>query len=162
MFGAALRSRLSGHSHANDVPTEGAWLRTGDLGLYLDGEFYVTGRLADLITVGGRNHSPEDIEATTADASPLVRRGYNVAFAATQNGDDASEVLVIVAERAAGTARVDPQQAFDAIRAAVARRHGLSVADVRFVPAGAIPRTTSGKLARGACRAQYLSGDIGP
>ena len=65
---------------------------------------------------------------------------------------------MIVAERAAGTSRDDPQPAIDAIRAAVSHRHGLAVADVRFLPAGAIPRTTSGKLARRACRAQYLSG----
>jgi fatty-acyl-CoA synthase len=68
---------------------------------------------------------------------------------------------VIVAERAAGTSRDDPQPAIEAIRAAVSHRHGLAVADVRFLPAGAIPRTTSGKLARRACRAQYLSGVLG-
>jgi fatty-acyl-CoA synthase len=32
---------------------------------------------------------------------------------------------------------------------------------MRFLPAGAIPRTTSGKLARVACRAQYLDGTLG-
>ena len=69
--------------------------------------------------------------------------------------------LVIVAERAAGTSRADPQPAIEAIRAAVLSRHGLPVADVRLLPAGAIPRTTSGKLARRACRAQYLSGGLG-
>ena len=65
---------------------------------------------------------------------------------------------MIVAERAAGTSRDDPQPAIEAIRSAVSHRHGLAVTDVRFLPAGAIPRTTSGKLARRACRAQYLSG----
>ena len=64
--------------------------------------------------------------------------------------------LVVVAERASGTRRADPTPAVDAIRAEVSRRHGLSVADVRLVPAGAIPRTTSGKLARRACRVAYL------
>jgi len=68
---------------------------------------------------------------------------------------------VIVAERAAGTSRDDPQPAIQAILAAVSHRHGLAVADVRFLPAGGIPRTTSGKLARRACRAQYLSGVLG-
>jgi fatty-acyl-CoA synthase len=66
--------------------------------------------------------------------------------------------LVIVAERAAGTSRDDPQPAIDAIRAAVSGRHGVTVSDVRLLPAGAIPRTTSGKLARRASRAQYLGG----
>jgi fatty-acyl-CoA synthase len=64
---------------------------------------------------------------------------------------------VIVAERAAGTGRDDPQPAIEAIRTMVSQKHGLTVFDVRFLPAGAIPRTTSGKLARRACRARNLS-----
>ena len=106
----------------------------------------------DLIPIGGRALYPEGIEATAADASKLVRRGYVVAFGRT-DGE-----LVIVAERASGTARSDPQAAVEAIKAAVSRRHGVSPVDVRIVPAGAIPRTTSGKLARRACRARYLEG----
>ena len=84
----------------------------------------------------------------------MARRGYVAAFS------DDRHHLVIVAERAAGTARDDPQPAIEAIRSMVSRKHGLTVFDVRFVPAGAIPRTTSGKLARRACRARYLSGEI--
>ncbi len=138
-FGATLQSR------------PGGWLRTGDLGVYLDGELYVIGRIADLITIDGVHHYPQDIEATAAQASPMVRRGYVAAFTVSAND------LVIVTERAAGTARQDPQAAIDAIRTAVSEKHGLAVSDVRFMPAGAIPRTTSGKLARRACRDRYLS-----
>jgi fatty-acyl-CoA synthase len=72
-------------------------------------------------------------------------------------GED-GERLVIVTERAARTKRADPEEALEAITAAVARRHGLTVHDVRILPAGAIPRTTSGKLARRASRTQYLNG----
>ena len=57
---------------------------------------------------------------------------------------------------APGAGRADPQPVVDAIRAAVSRHHGLLASDVRLVAAGSIPRTTSGKLARRACRAQYL------
>jgi fatty-acyl-CoA synthase len=163
-FGARLASRLATGSHAEDVPVDGTWLRTGDLGVYLDGEFYVTGRLADLITIGGRSHYPQDVEVSAADATAIVRRGYVAAFTTPPSepeNDSGDEQLVIVAERAAGTARVDPQPAVDAIRAEVLRRHGVSVADVLLLPAGAIPRTTSGKLARRACRAQYLLGGLG-
>jgi fatty-acyl-CoA synthase len=152
-FGARLRTRLPADSHAHGAPVAGEWLRTGDLGVFLDGELYVTGRIADLVTIDGANHYPQEIEATAAEASPKVRRGYVAAFTVPAND------LVIVAERAAGTARDDPQPAIDAIRKMVSQKHGLTVSDVRFVPAGAIPRTTSGKLARRACRARYLSGE---
>jgi fatty-acyl-CoA synthase len=165
-FGARLQSRLREDSHAQGSPIGGTWLRTGDLGVYLNGELYITGRIADLVIIDRRTHYPQDIEATTAEASRTVRRGYVAAFSVPANElpasdtDDASQRLVIIAERAVGTGRADPQPAIDAIRTAVSHRHGLSVSDVRLVPAGAIPRTTSGKVARRACRAQYLSGAL--
>jgi fatty-acyl-CoA synthase len=169
-FGAKLQARLSDGSHADGSNVEGNWLRTGDLGVYLDGELYIAGRIADLVTVDGRNHYPHDIEATAAEASPIVRRGYATAFSVpanemprseTSDTDDTSQLVVIIAERAAGTSRADPQPEIEAIRDAVSQRHGLAVSDVRLLPAGAIPRTTSGKLARRACRAQYLNGALG-
>src|SRR5271157_5782367 len=160
-FGAELGSRLGQGSHAEGSTVHRAWLRTGDLGVYLDGELYVTGRIADLVTIDGRDHYPQDIEATAAEASPVVRRGYATAFSVPANESPGREVLVIVAERAAGTSRVDPQPAIDAIRQAVLQRHRLRVGDVLLLPAGAIPRTTSGKLARRACRSQYLNGELG-
>jgi fatty-acyl-CoA synthase len=169
-FGATLHTRLGEGSHADGSRADGTWLRTGDLGVYLDGELYVTGRIADLVIIDGRNHYPQDIEATVAEAAPMVRRGYATAFSvpadelpgiAAADADRTGQRLVVIAERAAGTSRDDPQPAIEAIRAAVSHRHGLSVSDIRFLPAGAIPRTTSGKLARRACRAQYLSGELG-
>jgi fatty-acyl-CoA synthase len=166
-FDAKLQSRLAQGSHADGSTVEGSWLRTGDLGVYLDDELYVTGRIADLVTIAGRNHYPQDIEATAAEASPMVRRGYVTAFSVPADELPGSATpsteqrLVVIAERAAGTSRKDPRPAIEAIGNAVSRRHGVTVSDVRFLPAGAIPRTTSGKLARRACRAQYLSGALG-
>jgi fatty-acyl-CoA synthase len=154
-FGATLRSRLAADSHAAGARLDGNWLRTGDFGVYLGGELYITGRIADLVTIDGRDHYPQHIESTAAQASPMVRRGYAAAFTVSA---PTGEELVIVAERAAGTNRADPQEAVQAIRSAVWLRHGLSINDVRLVPAGSIPRTTSGKLARRACRAEYLAG----
>jgi len=141
--------------HTAGVAPGADWLRTGDLGFYLDGELYVTGRIADRVMVDGRTVYPQHVEASVADASPMVRRGYVAAF--TVPTDDGDRVVVI-AERAAGTNRADPEEALAAIRSDVARRHRLTVHDAKIVPAGAIPRTTSGKLARRACRAQYLDG----
>lgn len=78
----------------------------------------------------------------------MVRRGYVTAFSVPAAVDPDAGRLVVVAERAEGTSRQDPWPAIEAIRAAVAQRHVLAVGDVRLLPAGAIPRTTSGKLAR--------------
>src|SRR6201997_316586 len=167
VFGNKLQCRLPAGSHADGGPSEATWLRTGDLGVYCDGELYITGRIKDLIIVDGRNHYPQDIEATTAEASSAVRSGYVAAFSvpATQvpgaPADAAGERLVIVAERAVGAGRDDLQPVINAIRAAVSRRHGLPLSDVLLVAAGVIPRTTSGKLARQACRALYLNGELG-
>ncbi|SBS70642.1 Long-chain-fatty-acid--AMP ligase FadD32 [uncultured Mycobacterium sp.] len=166
-FGARLGRRLAVHSHAEGVPADASWLRTGDLGFYLSGELFVTGRLADVVTVDGRTFYPQDIERTVTDASAIVRRGYVAAFSAPANEipdaptEDNAPRLVIVAERAAGTSRSDPTAAIAAIRAAVSARHGVVASDVRLLPAGAIPRTTSGKLARRACRTEYLTGVLG-
>jgi fatty-acyl-CoA synthase len=154
-FGARLRGRSSCGSHAAGAPEDAEFFRTGDLGTYVNGDLYVTGRLADVITIDGSDHYPHDIENTVAQASPIVRRGYAAAFTAPA---DAGERLVIVAERASGTKKLDQAPEIAAIGAAVASRHQVRVEDVRLVPAGVIPRTTSGKLARRACRDQYLRG----
>ncbi|WP_441961858.1 fatty acyl-AMP ligase [Mycolicibacterium houstonense] len=155
VFGNKLQTRLTTGSHAEGAPDNGYWLATGDLGVYIDGELYLTGRIKDMILIDGRNHYPTDIETTVSAASPAVRSGYVAAFSVV---GDRGEELVIVAERAAGAGRAEPGPIVDAIRAAVSRQHQIRVADVRMVAAGVIPRTTSGKLARRACRAEYLSG----
>ncbi len=162
VFGNRLTARLAADSHATGAPLEAIWLRTGDLGVYLDDELLITGRIKDMIVLDGRNHYPQDIESTAAESSDAVRAGYVAAFAvASQDlqadpADTPGEKLVIVAERAPGAGRADPEPVVDAVRRAVSRRHGIPVYEVRLVAAGSIPRTTSGKLARRACRAEYL------
>jgi acyl-CoA synthetase (AMP-forming)/AMP-acid ligase II len=163
VFGNKLQSRLDHGSHAEGAPDNGCWLATGDLGVYLDGELYLTGRIKDLIIIDGRNHYPFDIETTVSEASTAVRTGYVAAFSISADllespGSHDGEQLVVVAERAAGASRAEPAQIADSVRAAVSRRHHIRVADLRLVAAGSIPRTTSGKLARSACRADYIAG----
>jgi acyl-CoA synthetase (AMP-forming)/AMP-acid ligase II len=165
-FGNKLQSRLECGSHAEGAPDNGCWLATGDLGVYIDGELYLTGRIKDLIIVDGRNHYPHDIETTVSHASSAIRTGYVAAFSVPADSRDtpagsAAEQVVVVAERAAGVGRADPGPIEAAVRAAVSREHHIRVADLRLVAAGTIPRTTSGKLARSACRAEYLAGRYG-
>jgi fatty acyl-AMP ligase FadD32 len=165
-FGNKLQARLETGSHADGTPDDALWLRTGDLGCYIDGDLYITGRIKDMVIVDGKNHYPQDIEQTVAEASDGIRHGFVAAFSVPTrelpNGDaaDTSEKLVIVAERGPGAGRADPQPIVDAVRRAVSRKHAVNTYDVRLVAAGVIPRTTSGKLARRACRAEYLDGTL--
>ncbi|GAA3571413.1 fatty acyl-AMP ligase [Nonomuraea rosea] len=141
---------------------EGTWLRTGDLGVLYDGQLYITGRIKDLIIVDGRNHYPQDVEVTVQEAHRAVRRDRVAAFAVP--GEE-TERLVVVAERsrhfplAAGPAGTEEEVA-RAVRAAVRKYHDLSVHDVVLAEPGAVPRTSSGKIARRACLRAYLDGAL--
>ena len=156
-FQNKLQSRLQQGSQAQGCGETALWLRTGDLGVYLDNELYITGRIKDLVIVDGRNHYPQDIEATVAESSPAVRAGFVAVFSVPGDG---REEVVVVAERAPGAGRAEAAPIREAIRAAVSRRHAVPIKDIKLVAAGVIPRTTSGKLARQACRANYLDGTL--
>ncbi|WP_410638977.1 fatty acyl-AMP ligase [Amycolatopsis sp. lyj-346] len=129
----------------------GGWLRTGDLGVVHRGDLYVTGRLKDLIVVDGRNFHPQDIEAAAGEAHPAVRRDRVAAFGVA---DSRGEGAVVVAERVRG-AVADDREVTRAVLRAVSREHGLTLRAVRLVPSGGLPRTSSGKVARSAAKAQY-------
>jgi fatty acid CoA ligase FadD32 len=154
VFGGTLPSPPPG------MPAEG-WLRTGDLGLMHDGELFVTGRLKDLIIVDGRNHYPQDVEVTAQNAHPVIRRDRVAAFAVP--GIDVDRV-VVVAERArqVGPADVNGAEVARAVRGAVSAHHDLRLHDFLLVEPGAVPRTSSGKIARSASRERYLAGAFGP
>ncbi|WP_216215351.1 fatty acyl-AMP ligase [Amycolatopsis aidingensis] len=133
------------------------WLRTGDLGLRFDSRLYVTGRLKDLIVVDGRKHYPQDVEATVEGAHPAIRPHMVAAFAVPDsNGDQ----VVVLAERSGWVieCELDPEEVTRAIRHSVAREHGLPLHDVLLLAPDEVPRTTSGKIARAACRERYVCG----
>ena len=176
-FGNRLVERLDEGSKTvrefGTVPADGQWLRTGDYGAYVDGQLYITGRVKDLVIVAGRNHYPQDLENTAQDASDALRPGFVAAFSVPANqlpidarngveiaADDSSETLVVVGERAPGAGKADPGPIADAVRSAISARHGVTAQDVLLVPAGSIPRTSSGKIARRACKAAYVDGTL--
>jgi fatty acid CoA ligase FadD32 len=176
IFQNTLKSRVT-PSHAEGAADDATWVRTGDLGAYYDGELFITGRTKDLVIIDGRNHYPQDLEYSAQESTAAVRTGFVAAFSVpanqlpdevfadahsglTRNPDDTAEQLVIVAERAAGSHKMELGPVIDAIRAAIAVRHGVTVRDVLLTPAGAIPRTSSGKIGRRACRSAYLDGSL--
>jgi acyl-CoA synthetase (AMP-forming)/AMP-acid ligase II len=72
---------------------------------------------------------------------------------------DAQERVVVVAERSgAARDRWQPEQITRAVRQSVWQRHDLALHDVVLTTASGIPRTTSGKVSRTACRERYLAG----
>ncbi|GAA2787289.1 fatty acyl-AMP ligase [Saccharopolyspora taberi] len=153
VFHAALDGATGG------LPGSG-WLRTGDLGFRHDGELFVAGRLKDLIIVDGRNHYPQDVEETVENAHPAIRRHHTAALSVP--GDD-GERLVVVAEYAprSDPGDRDPEALTGVLRHEISARHGLALHRLVLVEPGSVPRTTSGKVARQACRARYLDGTWG-
>jgi len=175
-FQNILKSRTS-PSHAQGAPDDATWVRTGDYGAFHEGELYITGRVKDLVIIDGRNHYPQDLEYSAQEATKALRTGFVAAFSVPANQlpdevfdnahaglkrdpDDTSEQLVIVGERAPGAHKLEMGPIVDDIRAAIAVRHGVTVRDVLLTPAGAIPRTSSGKIGRRACRSAYLDGSL--
>jgi long chain fatty acid CoA FadD26 len=135
-------------------PTEGTiagpWLRTGDLGAISDGELFIMGRRKDLLIVDGRNHYPEDIEATIREIT-----GGRVAAIAVLA--ETSENLVAIVE-------VKPVPQLDSVKHevsdAVWKWHNLRVDDLVLVSPGSIPITTSGKIRRSSCAELYRDGEF--
>ena len=138
---------------------DGPYLRTGDLGCIVDGRLFVTGRIKDVLIVRGVKHYPQDLEATAEQAHSAVRPGCCVAFAVDRDGE---ECIALVAETDPARSESDGelQQAIASVRRSVAERHQVSPCAVAIVPAGSLPKTTSGKLQRFLCRAAFRAGEF--
>jgi acyl-CoA synthetase (AMP-forming)/AMP-acid ligase II len=132
---------------------EGPFLRTGDLG-YLSGrELHITGRLKELIILHGKNHYPQDIEATAAASHPLLRRHGGAAFSVEVAG---REQLVLFQEVNRQTPLEKSFEIKCAIRQALAENRSIKPYSVVLFKPNTIPKTSSGKIKRSACRANFL------
>jgi fatty acid CoA ligase FadD28 len=145
-FGATLAAPSAG-------TPERPWLRTGDLGFISDGELFIIGRIKDLLIVYGRNHSPDDIEATIQSIAP----GRCAAIAVPDK--DTEKLVAIIELKNRAESNEAAMDKLDVVKrkvtSAISNLHGLSVADLVVVAPGSIPITTSGKVRRAACVEQY-------
>ena len=142
----------------SDGTPEGPWLRTGDLGFISDGELFIVGRIKDLLIVYGRNHAPDDIEATIQEIT-----GGRVAAISVADGQT-EKLVTIIEQKKRGASDDEVAENLAAVRrevsSAVFNTHGLSIADLVLVPPGSIPITTSGKVRRASCVEQYRHGQF--
>jgi fatty-acyl-CoA synthase len=129
------------------------WLRTGDLGYLVDGQVVVCGRIKDVIIIGGRNVYPEEVERAAANVDG-VRPGNVIAFGT--EGRRGKEGIVVVAETR-GAARGEVR---DDVIDRVCDAVGIPPLDVVLVDAGSLPKTSSGKLQRSTCKAQYREDEL--
>jgi len=147
---------LSGYYHREDLTRKAfldGWYLTGDLGYQVSGELFVTGRRKEIIIVGGKNVYPQDLEYLVADV-PGVHPGRVVVFGLF-NEELGTEEIVLVAEVDDDDQEVRVGIARE-IRSVVAQGTDVAVRYVETVDPGWLIKTSSGKIARGANRDQYL------
>ena len=130
------------------------YVRSGDLGFMHQGELFVCGRLKDMIIVRGVNRYPQDIESTVESCEPTTRSGGAAAFALTRWD---REHLVIVCEVDRGRKSFNWDEVFKRIRVAIAEEHELPPDAIVLVRAHSIPKTSSGKVQRHACKNEFVN-----
>lgn len=135
---------------------EGPFLRTGDLGFLDGGELFVVGRCKDLIIINGRNHYPQDIEATIARCHPSLRPDSGTAFSIDVHD---SERLVVVHE-VLRPKKTDLTDLLAALRTEITREHEVAPYAIVLIKGGSLPKTSSGKIQRQECRTRFLSGQL--
>jgi fatty acid CoA ligase FadD21 len=132
---------------------DGPWLRTGDQGFISEGELFIVGRIKDLLIIHGRNHYPEDIEATIQE----ITRGRVAAISVPLNSTE--KLVTIIELKKRGDSNEEAMHWLTCVKSdvtsAISNAHGLNVGDLVLVSPGSIPTTTSGKIRRAACVEQY-------
>ncbi|HYD78841.1 MAG TPA: non-ribosomal peptide synthase/polyketide synthase [Paucimonas sp.] len=147
---AAYAARLEGDAKP--------WLRTGDLGFRHEGQLYIAGRLKDVIILRGQNIYPQDIEQTVEAAVPEVRKGRVAAFPVEIDGQEGIGVAAELPR--AVLKKLDSSAIFRAIHRAIAFDHQEPASVILLLPPGELPKTSSGKLQRAACRLGWLDGSL--
>jgi acyl-CoA synthetase (AMP-forming)/AMP-acid ligase II len=155
--GPSLMQGYYGNEEATAKILRDGWLWTGDLGYFVDGYLFVTGRAKDLLIVRGKNYYAEDVEHV-AERVLGARPGGTAAFG-VYDEKKATDLAVLVCETK--LAKPDERaQMVERIEEEIAERAGLRLDEIVLVVPGTIPRTSSGKRQRALCREMYLGGSL--
>ena len=152
---------------------EGPFLRTGDLGFISEGELFFTGRLKDMIVIKGRNHYPQDIEKTVQETTSWIRPSCVASFSIELHGE---EKLVVLAEvertywsknrskdsngRSTSKEIISVKDLTQLIKREISKNHDLQTYSALLLKPGSLPKTSSGKIQRHACRAEFLANSL--
>ncbi|PPC75223.1 non-ribosomal peptide synthetase [Pokkaliibacter plantistimulans] len=138
------------------------WLRTGDLGFIHNQQLYISGRCKDLIIVRGQNLYPQDIEAAIEAELDWVRKGRVAAFAVTldEQGQRREGIGLALEVSRSVQKLTAPGALVQALDEVVSRIWMEPLAVVVLLQPGALPKTSSGKLQRSACRHGWQEGSL--
>jgi acyl-CoA synthetase (AMP-forming)/AMP-acid ligase II len=150
--------------HARIADGDGPYLRTGDLGAMRGGELFIAGRMKDVLIVRGFKHYPQDIEQTAERQHAAIRQGCSAAFAIDGPTGESVAIALEIDGRSSslGDDERDAQLAeiIERVRAAIVDHHGIVLSAVSLLSVGAMPKTSSGKLRRRACRIAFEDGAL--
>ncbi|WP_322552706.1 fatty acyl-AMP ligase (plasmid) [Priestia megaterium] len=164
-FGRKQETNYAFNNIVKDT-NENGFLRTGDLGFFHEGQLFVTGRLKDVIVLRGKNYYPQDIELTVEKADQAIISGASAAFSVDINGE---EKLIIVAEierkyRPRPHKERELKGYLDSvlrnIRQQVMEEHEVQPYTIYLLKTSSIPKTSSGKIQRSACKNAYLNNGL--
>lgn len=134
------------------------YYRTGDLGFQREGRWHPSGRLRETVIIRGRNHTAVDLESAVVGSHPAISHDGVVALSAPSAD---GERFVLLIETIRGGARSGQDAAVEAsAREALLQAFGVTPDDVAVLPQRTLPRTTSGKIARQACRDSWEGGQL--
>ena len=153
-------SSMQGYYHnpqATQAVYHDGWWDTGDLAYLVDGELFITGRRKDLIIKAGRNLYPVEIEELVGGISG-VRQGCVIAFG-VNNIERGTEQLMVVAETQEKN-RKKRDEISRAIQKIISENLNIVPDQIILVAPRTVPKTSSGKLQRAACKSMYVEGKL--
>jgi surfactin family lipopeptide synthetase A len=155
LFGDSVTEEIYGDEAATaELFTSDGWLRTGDCGVFADGQLVITGRQKDIIIVNGQNYYPHDIEEIVARLDGLDLNKVAVA-GATPKGGQTEEIIAFILHRKSVE---DFLPLLAPVRELIGEQTGLEVD--RVIPVARIPKTTSGKVQRAKLLQSYFDGEF--